>query len=145
MAQAMLNQYKGARASGDTSTVCAEDMASAVELMDDAGNPLVDVRRIAQGILVEKPVMNIPFITSVTPEDASLAGSKASPSIYTLPEGSTCVFEAAAGTGYEFVSWSINGEVASQEAIDELTIVAPTDPVATKLEVVALFQVIPAP
>lgn len=130
-----LNQYIGTDSLGVATTIVAPDMTTACKVYFEDGNEdPVTMQCTKQGIKCVLPEQFVTFTTVVTdPTGASTAACSATPKAYTLLAGSTQIFTATAGEGWDFVKWTIDGvDVEGDEGtkpVALLTIPASPSPV----------------
>lgn len=124
-------------------TVCA-NAKQAVQQYDTDLNPVTQIVRTRTAIQVNVPdeALDVNFRTVVAGNGAELAGCKASPSTFEVPDGSDVIFEAYVAEGFNFVGWFIgedtSGEPESTSQIASITINA-TLGVSQDVVITALF------
>lgn len=110
-------------------TVCA-NARQAVQTYDTDLNPVVQLVRTRTAIQVNVPdeTLDVNFRTLISGNGAELAGCRATPSSYAVPDGSAVIFEAYAAEGFNFIGWFIgedtSGTPESTSAIASIAIVA---------------------
>ena len=133
MAIRSLNEYRVTFA-GDTPNDkgnevihVAETLTLAAEQNETLTRPLAQITRIRTGITVDvpEPINLVRFITKVTPFGAVDAKSLATPSVYTVPEGTEVIFEAIPGLGFDFAGWYKENVLISTDQIAKIAITLP--------------------
>lgn len=110
-------------------TVCA-NARQAVQTYDTELNPVVQLVRTRTAIQVNVPdeTLDVNFRTIISGNGAELAGCRATPSSYAVPDASAVIFEAYAAEGFNFIGWFIgedtSGTPESTSAIASIAIVA---------------------
>lgn len=115
-----LNIYSGTDATGNSSTVVAEDMTTAAKVYQQTheADPII-LQRTKANVLTVLPDIYITFRAQAFDQTTNQVTSKnrVTPKTYTVLAGTKVLFTAEADEGYEFVKWVINGEdVVGDEA-----------------------------
>ena len=144
MAIVEMKEFRVMQQNGDNLvTVCA-NAKQAIATLDTAENPVVQLVRTRTAIQVNVPdaVLDVNFRTIIAGNGAELAGCKATPSSFTVDDGSAVIFEADAAEGFTFMGWFIgedtSGEPESTSAIASIVINA-TLGVSQDVVITALF------
>lgn len=118
----VFNAYRITHKNGSVEDINALDLAQALENMEipETESPVLQVMLVKEGIrtLVEDEKTEITF-SAVVAENGG--GSIATPASGQIHVGDTVQFKAVPARNYEFVSWSLNGTVISNEAVMNLT------------------------
>ena len=124
-------------------TVCA-DIKQAANQYDSALNPVTQIVRTRVAIEVNVPDadLNVNFRTEIAGTGAEIAGCRATPSTFTVLDGSSVIFEAFAAEGYTFMGWFIGTDTSgTPEAVTAIASIAITSTLGVSQDVVitALF------
>jgi len=144
MAIVAMKEFRVMRQQGDqVISVCA-NAKQAADAYDTVENPIIQLVRTRTSIMVNVPdeTLDVNFRTVISGNGAELAGCKASPSTYSVPDGSAVVFEALPVEGFTFMGWFIgentSGTPVAVTAIASITITA-TLGVSQDVVITALF------
>lgn len=136
-----LNQYIGTDKVGNQVTIVAADMTTACQVYynQETTDPLT-MQCTKQNIKCVLPTINVSFTTEVYDTTGTAKNScTAIPEAYVLPAGSTQVFTATAGEGWEFTKWQIDGEdVSGDEGTKPVALLTIPDSV-TSVTIRAVF------
>ena len=108
-------------------TVCA-NAKQAIQIFDTPQNPVTQLVRTRTAIQVNVPdeTLDVNFRTVIAGNGAELAGCKATPSTFEVPDGSSVIFQALAAEGFNFLGWYIgedtSGEPESTSLVASITI-----------------------
>lgn len=122
-----LNIYNGTDATGNSTTIVAEDMATAATVYkrQNEADPII-LQRTKAGVSCVLPEYYVTFKAEAYDQTtgAVTTACAVTPAAYYLLAGSKQVFTATAGEGYQFVKWQIDGaDVAdATEPVAMLTI-----------------------
>jgi uncharacterized repeat protein (TIGR02543 family) len=121
------NEYRVTFANNNEISVIAQDTIKVATQNESVDNPVAQITRLRTGIqqILEDPVVNVAFQTQVTPAGAVTAGCQATPSSFTVAEGTPVIFEALPGAGYAFAGWYKDGVALSTDATVSLNVSAP--------------------
>lgn len=110
-----LNSYRITFKNGKIENINASDIIEALQNTTEKSSPVVQVFMQDEGIdTVEQTLPSVILFSSVVAEGGG--GSIATPASGQVHVGDTFAFKAVPADNYEFVSWSRNGTVISQEA-----------------------------
>lgn len=124
-------------------TVCANAKLAA-QIFDTESNPVVQLVRTRTAIQVNVPdeTLDVNFRTVIAGNGAELAGCRATPSSFEVPDGSSVIFEAYVAEGFNFIGWFIgedtSGDPESTSLATSITINA-TLGVSQDVVITALF------
>ena len=108
-----LNIYAGTDATGNSTTIVAEDMATAATVYkkQNEADPII-LQRTKAGVSCVLPDYYVTFTAEAYDQTTSavITACSVTPKTYTLVAGTKQLFTAVAGDGYEFVKWQIDGE-----------------------------------
>lgn len=124
MATYKLNSYKGSFSDSSDEVVDAVDAKTAIDYLTSLRNeePRV-LQKIRTGVSVIT-TLTVDFITSVTAGALAL-GAWASPSTFSVLDGTHVVFEAsAAPAGWEWVGWFRDNVLVSSEHIVDIQVMS---------------------
>ena len=128
MAIVEMKEFRVIQQNGENSiTVCA-NAKQAITSLDTVENPVTQLVRTRTAIKVNVPdaTVDVNFRTVIVGSGAELAGCRATPSNFEVPDGSAVIFEAFAAEGFNFVGWFIgentSGTPQSTSPITSITI-----------------------
>ena len=128
MAIVEMKEFRVMQQNGENSiTVCA-NAKQAVTAFDTVENPVVQIVRTRTAIQVNVPdaTLDVNFRTVIAGNGAELAGCKATPSTFEVPDGSSVIFQAITAEGFNFIGWFIgedtSGEPESTDVMTSITI-----------------------
>lgn len=128
MAIVEMKEFRVMQQNGENSiTVCA-NAKQAIATLDTVENPVTQLVRTRTAIQVNVPdaTLDVNFRTVIAGNGAELAGCRATPSNYEVPDGSSVIFEAYAAEGFNFMGWFIgedtSGTPQSTSAIASIAI-----------------------
>ena len=128
MAIVEMKEFRVMQQNGENSiTVCA-NAKQAIATLDTVENPVTQLVRTRTAIQVNVPdaTVDVNFRTVIAGNGAELAGCRATPSNYEVPDGSSVIFEAYAAEGFNFMGWFIgedtSGTPQSTSAIASIAI-----------------------
>lgn len=144
MAKTEMKEYRVTLQNGEENTTVCIDAAQAVADFDSVDNPVTMVQRIRTAIFVNVPdeTLLVDFQTLIVGSGAEDAGCKATPSTFTVADGSTVIFEATPADGYNFVGWFIGEDTTgTPESTEQIASIAidSTLGVSKDFKVSALF------
>ena len=123
-----MKEFRVMQQNGENSiTVCA-NAKQAIATLDTVENPVTQLVRTRTAIQVNVPdaTVDVNFRTVIAGNGAELAGCRATPSNYEVPDGSSVIFEAYAAEGFNFMGWFIgedtSGTPQSTSAIASIAI-----------------------
>lgn len=124
-------------------TVCA-DIKQAANQYDTVQNPVTQIVRTRVAIEVNVPdtELDVNFRTEIAGTGAELAGCRATPTTFTVVDGSSVIFEAFAAEGYTFMGWFIGTDTSgTPEAVTAIASITITSTLGVSQDVVitALF------
>lgn len=135
MASIKMNEYRLTFQDGSEILGIRANMADVVKDFEDTANPpvnpLAQVQKTRGSLDVAIPDLSIPvhFTIRVTPQAAVDADCRASPSAFTVLDGTAVVFEALPGAGFDFTGWFLDAPMTEEDA----TTFDPTIPVSTDM------------
>lgn len=128
MAIVEMKEFRVMQLNGESNvTVCA-NAKQAVDIFDTVENPVTQLVRTRTAIQVNVPdaALDVNFRTVIAGTGAELAGCRATPSTYEVPDGSAVIFEAHVAEGFNFMGWFIgedtSGTPESTSVIASITI-----------------------
>ena len=144
MAIVEMKEFRVMQQNGENNiTVCA-NAKQAAQLFDTDLNPVTQLVRTRTAIQVNVPdeALDVNFRTLIAGNGAELAGCRATPSSFAVPDGSSVIFEAYAAEGFNFVGWFIGetttGEPEATTVIASIAITA-TLGISQDVVITALF------
>lgn len=114
MAIVEMKEFRVMQQNGENSiTVCA-NAKQAIATLDTVENPVTQLVRTRTAIQVNVPdaTVDVNFRTVIAGNGAELAGCRATPSNYEVPDGSSVIFEAYAAEGFNFMGWFIGEDTS---------------------------------
>ena len=111
----LLNIYSGTDATGNSTTVVAEDMRTAADIYKQTNDadPII-LQRTKANVQCALPDVYVTFVAKcyniTTSSIMTNSTCKVAPGTYTVLAGTQQIFTAIAGEGFEFVKWQIDGE-----------------------------------
>jgi hypothetical protein len=76
-------------------------------------------------VVIPDPQADVPFTARVFPSAAADGGCRATPTAYTLPEGTEVVFQALPANGFTFAGWYLGANLLSTDAIAKIAVSPP--------------------
>jgi hypothetical protein len=144
MATLLMKEFRVIQENGEANIAVYANAKQAVDAFDTPQNPVTQLVRTRIGIQVGVPdaALDVNFRTLIGGEGAEIAGCRATPSTYEVPDGTAVIFEAFAAPGYNFIGWYIgtdtSGAPEATSVIASITIEA-TLGVSQDVIIVALF------
>jgi len=144
MSTRIMNEYRISLENGTTITGIYDSAKLAVDAFDSLSTPVTQLVRIKEGITVGIPdaITDVTFRTIVQDAGAITAGCKATPGTFVVADGTTVIFEATVGAGYNFLGWFIgedtSGTAESTDLIAAIDIEAAIG-VSADIIITALF------
>ena len=114
MAIVEMKEFRVMQQNGENSiTVCA-NAKQAIATLDTVENPVTQLVRTRTAIQVNVPdaTVDVNFRTVIAGNGAELAGCRATPSNYEVPDGSSVIFEAYAAEGFNFMGWFVGEDTS---------------------------------
>ena len=114
MAIVEMKEFRVMQQNGESNiTVCA-NAKQAIATLDTVENPVTQLVRTRTAIQVNVPdaTVDVNFRTVIAGNGAELAGCRATPSNYEVPDGSSVIFEAYAAEGFNFMGWFIGEDTS---------------------------------
>lgn len=114
MAIVEMKEFRVMQQNGENNvTVCA-NARQAAQAFDTELNPVTQIVRTRTAIQVNVPdaTLDVNFRTLIAGNGAALAGCRATPSNYEVPDGSAVIFEAIPADGFNFVGWFIGEDTS---------------------------------
>ena len=114
MAIVEMKEFRVMQQNGENNiTVCA-NAKQAIATLDTVENPVTQLVRTRTAIQVNVPdaTVDVNFRTVIAGNGAELAGCRATPSNYEVPDGSSVIFEAYAAEGFNFMGWFIGEDTS---------------------------------
>ena len=130
MAIVPMKEFRVMQQNGESNISVCANAKEAVNAYDTAENPVTQLVRTRTNLQVNVPdaTLDVNFRTVISGNGAELAGCKASPSSFEVPDGSSVIFEAFPAEGFNFVGWFIgentSGTPQSTSRITSITITA---------------------
>ena len=108
----LLNIYSGTDATGNATTIVAEDMTTAASIYKSTNDvdPII-LQRTKANVQCALPDVYVTFVAEAynTTTSSVDKACKVTPGTYTVLAGTQQIFTAIAADGYEFVKWQIDG------------------------------------
>jgi hypothetical protein len=123
MAMVIMKEFRVTQESGEENISVCSNALQAVTAFDTEENPVTQIVRTRVSIQVNVPetALDVTFRTAIAGSGAETAGCKASPSTFTVVDGSSVIFEAIAAEGYSFLGWFIGEDTSgTPEAVTEI-------------------------
>ena len=145
-----LNQYKGLYEDKTEKSVVAATIVDAATILTTVTQEPNLVQKTQSGIQVSVPSALVSFLADVLPAEAVSGGCKATPSSYTVEDGTHVIFSALASSGWTFANWTRDGVVLTDSAtptpaplpaVADIAVVAGTPPSNEPVHYVANFFV----
>jgi hypothetical protein len=109
----LLNIYSGTDATGNATTIVAEDMTTAASIYKSTNDvdPII-LQRTKANVQCALPDVYVTFVAEAYNTTTSTVDKacKVTPGTYTVLAGTQQIFTAIAADGYEFVKWQIDGK-----------------------------------
>jgi hypothetical protein len=144
MALVTMKQFRVIQQDGADNVIVCANAKQAADVFDLELNPVTQIVRtqVSIQVSVPDPDLEVAFRTVIGGVGAEAAGCRATPSTYTVLDGSDVIFEAIAADGYNFLGWFIgedtSGTPESTSAIASISIDA-TLGVSQDVVITALF------
>lgn len=114
----LLNIYSGTDATGNATTIVAEDMETAAHIYKETNDvDAIIIQRTKANVQCALPDVYVTFTAeawNVTTEYVDKQCS-VTPGTYTVLAGTKQIFTAIAAEGYEFVKWQIDGKDVEED------------------------------
>lgn len=108
----LLNIYSGTDATGNATTIVAEDMETAAHIYKQTNDidPII-LQRTKSNVQCALPDVYVTFTAEAYNQTTSTVDKacKVTPATYTVLAGTQQIFTAIAADGYEFMKWQIDG------------------------------------
>lgn len=115
----LLNIYSGTDATGNATTIVAEDMTTAASIYKSTNDvdPII-LQRTKANVQCALPDVYVTFVAEAYNTTTSTVDKacKVTPGTYTVLAGTQQIFTAIAADGYEFVKWQIDGKDVLDDA-----------------------------
>jgi len=147
MATQTMNQFRITRQNGATANAVCATMKDAVNMFDTPDNPATQAVRVAIGLQVIIPdtPVQVTFRTIIGGAGAETAGCIATPTGFTVDDGTNVIFEAIPAAGYDFVGWWVDRDpsVGVPDSIAPIASLAINASISTAADVVITAQFVP--
>ena len=114
MALVAMKEFRIVQENGEQITTVCADAKQAVEPYDSDLNPVVQVVRTRVNIQVNvpDPTLDVNFRAVIAGAGAESAGCRATPSSFTVIDGTNVIFEAIPAAGFNFLGWFIGEDTS---------------------------------
>ena len=125
----LLNIYSGTDATGNATTIVAEDMETAAHIYRQTCDAdAIIIQRTKANVQCALPDVYVTFTAEAYNQTTQQVDRKCSvtPGTYTVLAGTQQIFTATPAEGYEFVKWQIDGiDVADSEGVNVMKLTIP--------------------